>query len=48
MDTFLKSPERPLLEYEGEETGVDLKTPTGRLLLFTRTDSERGKALPMP
>jgi heme-degrading monooxygenase HmoA len=48
MERFLKSPERPPLEYEGEETRVYLKTPTGRLLLFTRTDSERCQSLPAP
>ncbi len=48
MDRFLKSPERPPLEYEGEERRVYLKTPAGRLLLFTHTDSERCEALPAP
>jgi heme-degrading monooxygenase HmoA len=46
MDRFLRSPARPPLEYEGEETRVYLKTPEGRVLLFTRTDSERCEALP--
>jgi heme-degrading monooxygenase HmoA len=46
MDRFLRSPERPPLEYEGEETRVYLRTPEGRILLFTRTDSQRCRALP--
>jgi hypothetical protein len=48
MDRFLKSPDRPPLEYEGEETRVYLKTPEGRVLLFTRTDSDRYELLPVP
>jgi heme-degrading monooxygenase HmoA len=48
MDRFLKSPERPPLEYEGEETRVYLKTPEGRVLLFTRTDSDRYELIPVP
>ena len=48
MDRFLKSPERPPLEYEGEETRVYLKTPKGRVLLFTRTDSDRYELVPVP
>jgi heme-degrading monooxygenase HmoA len=46
MDRFLASPDRPALEYEGEETRVYLKTATGRVLLFTRTDSQRCESLP--
>jgi heme-degrading monooxygenase HmoA len=48
MDRFLKSPDRPALEYEGEETRVYLKTPQGRLLLFSRTDSDRYDPVPVP
>jgi heme-degrading monooxygenase HmoA len=48
MDRFLKSPDRPPLEYEGEETRVYLKTPGGRVLLFTRTDSDRYELIPVP
>jgi heme-degrading monooxygenase HmoA len=48
MDRFLKSPDRPPLEYEGEETRVYLKTPEGRVLLFSRTDSDRYELLPVP
>src|SRR5262245_41490541 len=47
MDRYLKSEERQPREYEGEETRVYLKTPTGRVLLFIRTDSERCESLPV-
>jgi heme-degrading monooxygenase HmoA len=46
LDRFLRSPERPPLLYEGEETRVYLETPEGRVLLFSRTDSDRYEALP--
>ena len=48
MERFLKSPERPPLEYEGEETRVYLRRPEGRVLLFTRTDSDRYEVIPVP
>jgi hypothetical protein len=48
MDRFLQSPDRPPLEYEGEETRVYLKTSQGRLLLFSRTDSDRYDPVPVP
>lgn len=48
MDNFLKSPERPPLEMEGPETRVYLKTKEGRMLLFTRTDSDRYERVDVP
>lgn len=48
MDRFLRSSDRPPLEYEGDETRVYLKTPQGRILLFTRTDSDRCEPVPVP
>jgi heme-degrading monooxygenase HmoA len=48
MDRFLKSPERPPLEYEGPETRVYLKTDQGRVLLFSRTDSDRYERVEVP
>jgi quinol monooxygenase YgiN len=48
MDRFLQSPDRPPLGYEGEETRVYLKTSQGRLLLFSRTDSDRYDPVPVP
>ena len=49
MDRFLKSPDRPPLEHEGDEKRVYLRTPEGgRVLLFTRTDSDRYELIPVP
>ncbi len=39
MDAFLKSPERPTLEFEGEEMKVYEKTSSGRVLVFTHVDT---------
>ena len=48
MDRFLKSPERPPLDHEGEEKRVYLNDPSGRVLLFSSTDSDRYELVPVP
>lgn len=48
MDRFLKSPERPPLDHEGEEKRVYLNDPAGRVLLFSSTDSDRFELVPVP
>ena len=40
MDKFLQSPERPPLEFEGEDMRVYEKTPSGRVLVFTHVDTD--------
>jgi len=39
MDDFLTSPERPALEFEGEENRVYEITPSGRIMVFSLTNS---------
>ncbi len=40
MDDFLASPERPPLEFEGEEKRVYEITPSGRIMVFSLTNSD--------
>ena len=40
LESFRHNPERPKMEYEGDEKRIYGRGPQGRVLLFTQTDTD--------